>query len=623
MTLPEIEGSGDKAEAFFAQEEKILSDLAGSSHFFFRRGKGWSIDPETGESTYDPNFFQDKGFTASQALFASFHEIKCHFVEIAELRDREGGEEVYRKLKDRSQRKKRVHVWENCRTDIKGNLAIIQFAPSLAESAETLYREKLWPERDLTSKPRHLQFMYAILRESMVSSQQVSIDSKVREAIDSLRSVKGRDGKERDVIALATNPRQDPLIALRLSMRYIEPVIDKLFEEDVKDRQNQKSKPDRSQEGEGYDEAETDDWFSDEYEDYEENRHPEPMDDEEVDEKIRERERRQSTSQRQRTGYESEHGIRYTDAANYQRDYKKIEWQIEPYREIFRRIASQRLVIIRHLAALKEEGIMIDPGLVAQTYMDVKAGIPNPRTMKEFEGVVIPENVPKNADIYFVKDQSGSMAGEKARAQRLGTVVELEALQEGEDMMVEAELPDVLSLNINTAFLGFGFSEGARIYKPLSRGLTESQRIALYKGLLQTHGGTNDYDAMVFIENEIKYKMNDPVFTDELKSGKRKVVVIVTTDGGSTYRDLEKEQARAQTRGKVEDLRKLGIKVKAIALVPQDEDRENIVEVYGAGDTTICPSADKYYESTKTILEKDVLGELSITGNVEDIIQGV
>ncbi|KKT45819.1 MAG: hypothetical protein UW37_C0040G0008 [Candidatus Gottesmanbacteria bacterium GW2011_GWA2_44_17] len=207
---PEIQGVvtppvEEKFRAFLTGEERILNDIAGGAGFTFKRGDGWAINPETGEATYDPKFFEEKGYTPSQALFGAFHEIKCHLVETSELLGTPRGQEAFARLKDRIKAKPRLHIWENCRTDVKGNLAITRFAPSLAEDVEAVYREKLWPETDLTSKPKHLQFMYSILRTAMVPDEEVTVDPKVKEAISKLRNVKGKD-----VIALATDPAQDP-----------------------------------------------------------------------------------------------------------------------------------------------------------------------------------------------------------------------------------------------------------------------------------------------------------------------------------------------------------------------------------------------------------------------------
>lgn len=618
---PELPKTDETARSFFSEEERVLGDIAGGSGFTFKRGDGWAINPDTGEATYDPKFFEEKGYTPSQALFGAFHELKCHLVETADLLNTPEGQQAYERLKDREKGKQRIHIWENCRTDVKGNLAIMQFAPSLAGDVETVYREKLWPEADLTSKPRHLQFMYAVLRTSMIPDEQVVVDPQVTQALERLRSIKGKD-----VIALATDPAQDPLLALKLSERYIEPVIEELYQEDLKDKKDQQPQQGKGK-GQGSGSGEP---FEGDYEDYE-SRHPEPMDEEEVEKKIKETKEHQSTSARQEAGYEEEHGVSRKDIADYYEEYRQVASQIEPLRQVFRAIVEQRNIILRRMASLKEEGVMIDPGLVVQTYMDVQSGVANPKTMKDFEGTVIPEDIPGKADIYFVKDLSGSMSGDKAREQRRGAILEAEALKEGDDMLEEEQLPDPLRLDINTAFVGFGVPvnkpDDPRIgtFKELSKGLTEKQRVEIFKRMLELGNiGTNDYDALVLIEKEIRQRtVNDSVFAAELKSGKRKVAVIVTTDGGSNYAGLSESQARAQTNKKARELRELGVKVKAIAFVPSAGDVGNIQEVYGAEDTTVCSSTDQYPESVRIILEKDVLSPLSITGNTEDVLPKV
>lgn len=597
----------DAVITFFTEEERILNDIAGGSGFTFNRGEGWAINPDTGEATYDPKFFEERGYTPSQALFGAFHELKCHLVETADLMNTSGGQDAYQRLKDRIKDRPRLHIWENCRTDVKGNLAIAQFAPSLAGDIETVYREKLWPEADLTSKPRHLQFMYAVLRQAMIPGEQVIVNQKVTEAIDKLRSVKGKD-----VIALVTDPSQDPLLALRLSEKYIEPVIEKLYQEDLQDKQDQ-----QQQNGQhSQDQAGSGEPFAGDYQDYEE-RHPEPMDEEEVEEKIRETKAAQSESARQDAGYEAEHGVNKKDIADYYEEYRRVEPFIEPLRQVFRRIAQERHIVLRHLAALKEEGVMIDPGLVVQTYMDIQAGVANPKTMKDFEGVVVPEHIPGKADIYFVKDLSGSMAGIKAQEQRRGAILEAEALKDGNDLLDEEQLPEQLRLDINTEFVGFGVpgSERVRIYKTLSKGLTERERVELFKGLLELGNiGTNDYDSLVLIEKEIRDRIaQEPSYAEELRCGRRRAAVIVTTDGGSNYAGLTESEARVQTKKKAGNLRELGVAVKAIAFVPTAEDTSNIQEIYGVDHTSICSAVENYPESVRIVLERDILRPLQIT----------
>lgn len=619
-----------KEEVFFRDEERILNDIAGSSVFTFKRGNNWSINPKTGEATYDPKFFEEQGYTPSQSLFGAFHEIRAHLVETAEMMDRKGGQRAHQSLKSRIEHNPWLHIWENCRTDVKGNLAITSFAPSLTSDMRTVYREKLWPETDFTDKPRHLQFMYAVLRRAMVPDEEVAIDPEVAEAIDKLRNVKGRD-----VIELATNPRQDPLLALRLSQKYIEPVLEELYKKDKEDKQKQKQSGDgegqgepsdssgeQDQQGQGDQQGSKGGEFAEDYEDYE-KRHPEPFeeDEKEVEKKIKETVEAQSTTSRKEAGYEEEHGVAHKDVDSYYQEFQQVEQYIEPVREIFRKIIEQRTITVEQLVTLQQEGFMIDPALIVRTHIEAQSGVKKPSTKINIEGRFIEENIPGKADVYFLFDQSMSMAGDKARMQRQGAIVDMEALKEGADMLDEGDLPEQLRLDIQTALYGFGVPDRTKQYKELSKGLSEKQRIDTFNGLLELGDiGTNDYDGVVAIEKDIQGRIGtDPSYAEGLKSGKRRVAVVVTTDGGSNYQGLSEKQARAQTRKKVEDLRRLGVKVKAIAFVPDSTDLSNIRDVYGADHVAVCESIDRYPES-KTEVLKEILGDMSISGKPEDVV---
>jgi len=581
-------------ETFLSEEERILNDIAGCTGFTFKRGEGWAINPETGDATYDPKFFEKNGYTPSQALFGAFHEIKCHLVETSELLGTPRGQEAHERLKDRIKSKPRLHIWENCRTDVKGNLAITRFAPSLAEDVEAVYREKLWPETDLTSKPKHLQFMYSILRTAMVPDEEVTVDLAVKEAISKLRNVKGKD-----VIALATDPAQDPLLALRLSERYIEPVIEELYQEDLEERKDQKGKGEKGQ-------GTPEESFADDYEDYE-NRHPEPMDEEEVEKKIKETKEQQSESARQAAGYEQEHGVSKKDLADYYEEYHQVEGSLEQLRNVFRRIVEQRKIPIRRLAALKEEGVMIDPGLVTQTYLEVKAGVDNPKTMKDFEGSFIEGNIPGKFSLRLVADQSGSMAGEKSIHQRRSAILVMEALKEFSDILDDERAGLSIDLDVQTELRSFGVKEGTRLYKPLSRELPERQRVEFFKGLLETSGGTNDYDALAEIEKDVRGSLTwDEIYAAELKNGKRREIVIVLSDGDSGN--------AAEVKNRCQNLRELGVKVVGLGMGSGSQSIESTYTPEGR----ICYDISDLPKTLQDLLA-EYLGQLSITGNPEDL----
>lgn len=594
----EGQASAEAANSFFVEEGRVLNDIAGGSGFTFKRGDSWAINPETGEATYDPKFFEERGYTPAQALFGAFHEIKCHLVETADLLSTTGGSEAHERLKGRIKEKPRLHIWENCRTDIKGNQAIMRFAPSLADDVETVYREKLWPETDLSDKPRHLQFMYAILRTSMVPDQEVRVDPMVTAAIAKLRTVKGKD-----VIALATDPTQDPLLALRLSERYIEPVIEELYQEDLKDRKGEQ----QLQQGQGQGQKGSGEPFEGNYQDYE-NRHPEPMDEDEVENKIKETQASQNASSRQAAGYEVEHGVSKKDIADYNQEYRQVESSIEPLRQVFRRIIEQRKIPVRHLAALKEEGVMIDPGLVAQTYIDIKSGVPNPKTMKDFEGQLIDENIPGKFSIRLVADQSSSMGGDKAIAQRRSAIVVMEALKEFSDTLDDERGGMAADLDVQTELRSFGVQEGTRLYKPLSKELTERQRVEYFKGLLETRGGTNDYDALAQIEDDVRIKITaDSTYADELKRGKRREIVIVLSDGDSGN--------VAEAKRRSQNLRELGVKVVGLGMTSA---ATGIQTTY-APDGRVCYDVSNLPKTLEEMLT-EYLGTLSIDGNPETLL---
>lgn len=587
-------------QSFFAREERILGDIAGASGFTFKRGNEWAIDPETGEATYDPRFFEDKGYTASQGLFASFHEIKCHLVETEELLAQKGGNRAWQRLKRRIEAKPWLKIWENCRTDAKGNLAISRFAPSLDEDREALYREKLFPESDLTSKPSHLQFTYAILRGAMLPDDDIKVDPKVREAIEKLRDVKGKD-----VIALATDPSLDPLLALRLSERYIEPVIEELYKKDLERKKKEDKGKSKGKKGDKGEKGERNP-FEDDYKDYE-DKHPEPMDDKDTEKKIKEFKEGQNEAKRQEAGYEKEHGVSKKEVADYYSEYRFVEDSVEALREVFRKIVEQRKIPKRRLSTLKEEGVMIDPGLVAQTYLDVKAGIESPKTMKDFEGMLVDENIPGKFSIRLVADQSSSMAGEKAIYQRRSAILVMEALREFTEILDEERELIYPDLEVQTELRSFGV-DGTRLYKPLSKELTEKQRVDYFKGLLETPGGTNDYDSLAEIEKDVRERVaKDPVYAAELKSGKRKEIVIVFSDGDSGN--------ASEVQRRLKNLRDLGVKAVGLGMT---SDAQSILTTY-APDGRICYNVSDLPKTLEEML-KEHLGTLSITRNPEDLL---
>src|SRR3989344_1514322 len=659
-----------EAEAsFFAREERILGDIAGGGVFKFRRGNQWAIDPETGEATYDPKFFEDKGHTRSQALFASFHEIRAHLVETAQLLSTPEGDKANKRLKQRSEKKKRIHLWENIRQDIKGNRSILKIAPSLATQTQTLYKEKLFPVTDMTKQYKHLQFMDAIIRRAMVPGEEVKISPEIEEEIKKLRNIKGKD-----VIELATDPDQDPYLALRLSEKYIEPIIDKLWQKDKEDYEKKKKeeekKKDKNNQGQGEGEPQqgegqsqpSSDPFEEEYAKREEA-HPDTKEDKGKDKKDKEKQSNQSKKQkggsdqnqggkqppadsfededekkdnrgiqgkekdldqiiretiknadparRENRAYEEEHGITKEEAAEYYSEYQKIEPYIEPLRKVFRRIIQERTIPKRRLGSLKEEGVMVDPGLVTQTYLETRHGAINPKTMKDFEGYTMPDNIPASFSIHLVADQSGSMRDyDKHIFQRRTAILMMEALKEFSDFSDSVSQELIENLDIRTELRSFGAPTNTqtKVYKPLSKELTEVQRIEYFRGLLNISGGTNDYDALEEIETEMdKRMMQDKKYAEELKSGRKREIVIIMSDGESNDASIVAER--------LQSLRGKGVKVVGVGV---SQEGAAVVRTY-APDGKVAYKVSDLPQTVENLLE-EFLSDLSV-GNLYDMLR--
>jgi hypothetical protein len=118
----------------------------------------------------------------------------------------------------------------------------------MKQTARELYSKKLFVETDYTALPRHMQFLYKILRQEMVPNEPVSVLPEVDEAISSLRDYQG----EGDLIKYSTSVAKSSKEAMTAEERFkiwtslVHPVYEKLLEQDREDQQRQKPEDDQS-----------------------------------------------------------------------------------------------------------------------------------------------------------------------------------------------------------------------------------------------------------------------------------------------------------------------------------------------------------------------------------------
>lgn len=549
MSAAQKEDESQKADSFFNREGNLITDFAQGLGVNFKPGKDWTVDPDTGEATYDPKFFTDQGYTQTQSIFATLHEID-HVKELSQLQETKEGNQLYKKRRERAKRERRHLILDNCLLDVADNRRVTGQFPVLGQETERLYREKLWPSSDFTKDPRHLQFAYSILRTSMLPNEAVKVDPEVEQALDGLRHIKGKSGSERNIIDIVTDPTLDPLTKYKLIEKYVEPAYEKLFDKDREDKQKDQSG--KGQKGSGNPEES----FAQDYNDYD-KKSPQPLSPDETEKAAQAvHQGKSNAGGKQDAGYEQEHGVTKKETADYYTEYKKIEQYIESMRQQFRKLVSERMMPYRKLVGFFDEGIMIEPGLVGQALTDLSKGISDPMVFRDFEGKLRKKEIPAVFEATGVFDRSGSMdSGGKKEEQRRAAILLMEALREF------MELPEVrdnlIKPNLQTLseIRSFGSQSQNVCVKPLSSELSEKQRVETFRTLGSCpRGATEDYVALEQITEEMKARAKvEPEYLDRVKSGRVKKLVIVFSDGASSN--------ESQFQRKKTELENMGVKV--------------------------------------------------------------
>lgn len=127
----------------------------------------------------------------------------------------------------------------NCLRDVYVNRRTLQHMPGMTDTMRQLYATKLFPSHNLMDCPRHLQFVYALLRESMMPGEQCIVDPEVRKLVDSQAS------KDRftQMIPMEDGVSIHKSLQQRLTyiQTYIEPLYTYLYQNDTKEQEKENS----------------------------------------------------------------------------------------------------------------------------------------------------------------------------------------------------------------------------------------------------------------------------------------------------------------------------------------------------------------------------------------------
>lgn len=593
----------EKVGDFFSQYREFLEWYAGDTSLQVRSSEGimtadgpletFAIDLEKGVLYGHPKFFEEKfGYSESKALFAFLHEIE-HFRELKSLLREKGGGTIWRKHQQKIKGKRRYHILDNCFDDVKMNRSVVTRVPTLTETRQKLYQENLFPESDLTALPKHLQFAYVLNCENQEVGTEWTVHPEVREAMQKLQAMKGKSGVS--FLEYASHPNTPMSIRLRLQEAIIEPIYEKFFEEDVKEKKKQgekkegengeggESQPNEASDGDGnVDKPEggevvddnltnPEEYFQGDYDDFfQEHQHatPEDMIDREVEKEIEKSEAKaeenvsDGTGEQAREAYARAQGVTAQELREYQSFLEQVESienpetgekVIEELREIFKKIITRRKKkILAPQYPLPEGDLLAYP---AEAFARARRGEREPDVWEDIEIREKTEKLFGDFDVTIVGDVSGSMkdgSGEKYLAQRESIALIMEALAEFAEDLDDERATLYQDLHIRTEAWVFG--DTAECIKGLSEELSEKERVSMYNRLGNPNGNsTRDFLALQEIVNGLTEEE-----IEKMQSKKLKKIVIVMTDGMSDDASL--------VQSALTDLREKGVIVIGIGV---------------------------------------------------------
>jgi len=579
------------AEKFITENAENLSLLMGVSGVSIEVGSGWATNLKTGIVTVDPSFFVEQGYKTPWVNYALLHEISAHLIGVIDE------PEQTRERIDFVGHDRAKHIFINILEDISGNKRIHSLLPRQSDVASDIYSEKLFSEEDYsTSYPKHIQFLYKMIRDEMIPESQTIVEPEVDEALTGLRN---KDGQ--DVIKISTArfkgnsyTELDKKTQFLLWTTFIFPQYQKLLELDKQDprfdskKQQSGDSNDNSQSvesgnpaddgeskesgdildsgevGQGAEEKSGNSSLDDFYDDYETNRHPEPVSHEEMEEILnqsfekkkqeKKTEKENSPEQRAQKNLEERLGGHSIATLNkYRQELQRLHPEIKQMTDFFSSLLDERVIMRRKLTRSSPEGVIIDPSNLAQTLVDLKSGIKNPPSaFLDYEKHEAMKEANGKFDCFLAVDCSGSMSGNRCTEARRAASIFLEGLSAFQRQIENREKQGSFDLDWDVRTSIYKFGGGAEEIKSLSNSLSEKERLDVFSSI-DSGGGTEDYLALEQIYDRIATEISSNA---EIKSRRR--IVIVITDGVSS--DPERLSQS------IDKLKKLNVSILAIGI---------------------------------------------------------
>lgn len=601
-----------EAQDFVDSHRRLLTTFAKDVSLSFRIGKGFFIDLERGEVNLDAKWFSDKNCSNAQILWGCFHELE-HFRDLDA--DPEGvmknfeyirsfakktGEKILAKWEEKFgksdpefieklKKQKPInpkkpqrgtissvektaykihHTFYNIFDDINDNNNVSRKAAAFergvegGREVERLYREKLFKEKDYSKLPRHLQFVYKLIREEMVPGEEVVLSDEVAEMMKQKIKFQGKEFTPLEVVENFIKPRKnrDTLASQRhfVLQKTLEPIFEELLMKDLADWDPQKPKKSegKPQEGEG---DPSDNPFEENYEDYDKN-NPDQISEGDIQDwidKNKEDKDKKEAEKIAKEAVENKTAQERTDEAqaradrkwcekngideNIFRNFKKIENEVEPYLTdlsfLWQKIiygSSRKLE--RETQGYFKTGTELDISKVIEEWPKIeKKKFEDVRVMKRTVSKERLIEMPELIRVRLSGDMSGSMNEEKIHILQQCFVLILSSFREFNTHLNLTRAQTKSKLEADTE--GWIFGDEAKKVKKLRRESGQNYNdeqieiIKAFEKLNETIGYTFDHKVMDEINNSLTQEDRQ-----KIKSKKIMEIVFVITDGGSTMK---------------------------------------------------------------------------------------
>lgn len=417
-----------------------------------------------------------------------------------------------------------------------------------------LYGQRLYPEDRFTADlPRHLQFLYKVVREQMVPGSVTAVAPEVDGLLEELHDYLGTG---QDLLAYSTQHAKSPTEVMTARERFsvwtrnVYPRWVELIEIDRSDptlgapRRNRATGPRTARRNR---QPETD--FSDFYERHRAQRQPrrtQRSEQETLRKAVTSSRRLQSDpGLRMEAQLRAETGHGNGEYRRYALEVERFREQVDQIRSIYRDLLHNHVGRRRRLRGGHTEGAMLSPERLAQTALEIRLGTLDPPAFSDYEHQLLQRDRSGRADYVFVFDRSGSMLGEKSAAAASAAVICLEAFAGMQRDIEEIETASGVDLDLDIRCAVYTFNDIVSIPKPLSKSISLKERLDTLSEVRSPSGGNADTHVLQAI-------LDYPPSPDRTRT------LIVVSDGEADDPEL--------ARSKVERLRGLGWRVYGISI---------------------------------------------------------